>query len=80
MAVDFVRGALLSVLGAAAGSALLRSLAPLWGVHPRLTGGSLLLAGCAVLAAAVAVFGGWREARRFFLLGAICGSLLLLIR
>lgn len=80
MAVDFVRGALLSLIGAAAGSALLRALAPLWGVHPRVTGGTLLLAACAVLAAAVAVFGGWREARRFFLLGAICGSLLLLIR
>jgi mannose/fructose/N-acetylgalactosamine-specific phosphotransferase system component IIC len=80
MGLDFLRGVLLSVGGAALGSALLRTLAPLWGVHPRLTGGGLLLTACAVLAATVAVFGGWREARRFFLLGAACGSLLLLIR
>jgi mannose/fructose/N-acetylgalactosamine-specific phosphotransferase system component IIC len=80
MALDFVRGALVSIVGAALGSVLLRALAPMWGLHPRVTGGGLLLTACAVLAAALAVFGGWREARRFFLLGAICGSLLLLIR
>lgn len=80
MALDFVRGAMVSLVGAVLGSAVLRAVAPLWGVHPRLTGGGLLLTACAVLAATLAVFGGWREARRFFLLGALCGSLLLLIR
>jgi mannose/fructose/N-acetylgalactosamine-specific phosphotransferase system component IIC len=79
IAVDFVRGVLVCVSGAVAGSLLLRGLAPLWAVHPRVTGATLLLAGCAVLAASIAVFGGWREARRFFLMGALCGSLLLLL-
>jgi hypothetical protein len=80
MALDFLRGTTVCLVGAAVGSYLLPGLAPLWGVHPRITGGGLLLTACAVLAAAIAVFGGWREARRFFLLGAVCGSLLLLIR
>lgn len=79
MGLDFVRGAVVCVAGALLGTLLLGTLTPLWGVHPRLAASALLLAGSAVLAAALTVFGGWREARRFFLLGAVCGSLLLLI-
>jgi mannose/fructose/N-acetylgalactosamine-specific phosphotransferase system component IIC len=79
MALDFVRGVTVCVGGAIVGTLLLGILAPLWGVHPRVAAGALLLAGSATLAASVTVFGGFREARRFFLLGAACGSLLLLI-
>jgi mannose/fructose/N-acetylgalactosamine-specific phosphotransferase system component IIC len=79
MALDFVRGVVICVGGAFVGSLLLRGLAPLWAIHPRFSGASLLFTGCTVLAASIAVFGGWREARRFFLIGAVCGSMLLLL-
>jgi mannose/fructose/N-acetylgalactosamine-specific phosphotransferase system component IIC len=79
MAFDFVRGVLICVGGAYIGSTILRSVAPVWAIHPRFSGASLLFTGCAVLAASIAVFGGWREARRFFLIGAACGSMILLL-
>jgi mannose/fructose/N-acetylgalactosamine-specific phosphotransferase system component IIC len=79
MALDFVRGVLICVCGAFVGSLLLRNLAPLWSIHPRFSSASLLFAGCTVLAASIAVFGGWRDAHRFFLIGAVCGSMLLLL-
>jgi mannose/fructose/N-acetylgalactosamine-specific phosphotransferase system component IIC len=79
MALDFVRGVVICVAGAWAGTWLLRSLAPVWSIHPRFSSASLLFAGCTVLAASIAVFGGFREARRFFLIGAACGSMLLFL-
>ncbi|MGH7504866.1 MAG: PTS sugar transporter subunit IIC [Longimicrobiales bacterium] len=79
MALDFLRGVIVCITGALCGTFLLAMLAPLWGVQPRMAGGALLLAGSAVLAASLTVFGGWHEARRFFLLGAVCGSMLILI-
>ena len=62
-----------------AGAALLYALAPLWGLPEVAVRSAIAVATTTILAAALVVFGGWRERKRIFLLGMLCGSLLSLI-
>jgi mannose/fructose/N-acetylgalactosamine-specific phosphotransferase system component IIC len=80
MILDGTRGALVCLAGAALGTVLLRASAPLWEVPVVATRGVLAIAGAAVLAGTLTVFGGWTLQRRLFLLGALCGSILLALR
>lgn len=79
MGVDLIRGALVSLVGAAVGLALLR----VWpATEPRVAEAALrviLVGGAAVLGAALAIFGGWSDRRWTFLAGLACGSILLVI-
>jgi PTS system mannose-specific IIC component len=77
--LDFLRGAFVTVLGAAAGSVLLGALGPLWTFGATATLGALLVAGTLVLGGALTVFGGWGERRNVFLFGVLCGSVALLL-
>ena len=77
--LDYVRGALVTVVGALAGAALLYALAPLWGLPEVTVRSAIAVATATILAAALVVFGGWQERKRIFLLGILCGSLLSLI-
>jgi mannose/fructose/N-acetylgalactosamine-specific phosphotransferase system component IIC len=79
MGIDFARGAAVTVIGAAAGSALLRAIGPLWTVNATITRGVLLLGATVVLGGALTIFGGWAERKNVFLFGVICGSLALLL-
>lgn len=79
LALDFVRGALVTLVGALAGAALLYALAPLWGLPEVAVRSAIAVATATILAAALVVFGGWQERKRIFLLGILCGSLLSLI-
>jgi mannose/fructose/N-acetylgalactosamine-specific phosphotransferase system component IIC len=80
MAVDLVRGALVGLAGAGAGSLLLRALGPLWALPRDVTLGMIGVCGAAVLAGSLVVFGGWTDRRKALLLGIACGSLALLLR
>ena len=74
--LDLGRGAAVSIVGALAGTALLYALGPLWTFPPALVRGALGVSAVTILAAALVVFGGWRERKLVFLLGIACGSLL----
>lgn len=77
--LDLARGAAVSVTGALAGTALLYALGPLWALPPAVVRGVIGISAVTVLAAALVVFGGWRERKLVFLLGIACGSLLSLL-
>src|SRR5690606_25016139 len=61
MALDLVRGALVSVIGAAAGTLALAALLPLWGAPPALARAALVIAAATAAGATLTVFGGWTE-------------------
>lgn len=79
LGLDFLRGAIVSLAGALLGAALLVVIAPMWGLSDELVRGAVAIATATILAAALVVFGGWQDRKRIFLLGLLCGSLLLLI-
>ncbi|HUH12294.1 MAG TPA: PTS sugar transporter subunit IIC [Longimicrobiales bacterium] len=76
--LDFVRGSAVTLLGAAAGAALLHVLGGRWGFGGVVTLGALTLAATAMVGAVVGIFGGLRERWVPFVVGVACGLLLLL--
>lgn len=80
VAVDGLRGATVSVLGALLGGFLLRLALPLWMWPQAISAGALTVAVAAVLTGALTVFGGWTERRHAFIIGLVCGWLILLFR
>jgi PTS system mannose-specific IIC component len=78
MAIDLARGGVVSVVGAALGAWLLRGVHPLWAMPGGVVLGVLAVSGAAMLGAALPLFGGWQARRIAFVLGILCGSLLLL--
>lgn len=80
LSLDFLRGALVSLVGGLTGALVLRVLAPLWDWPDAIIRGAIAIAVATVLASALVVFGGWRERRLIFLFGILCGSLLSLFR
>lgn len=79
LGLDFARGAIVTVVGAMAGAALLFALTPFWALPETVVRSAIAVATITVLAAALAVFGGWQERKRIFLFGLLCGTLLSLI-
>lgn len=77
--LDFLRGAVVTGVGAAAGGALLHLLAPLWSAGEPLSLGVLTLATAAMVGALLGIFGGLRERWAPFAIGLACGSALLLL-
>ncbi|MBI4544905.1 MAG: PTS sugar transporter subunit IIC [Gemmatimonadetes bacterium] len=80
MGLDLLRGAAVTLAGAAVGVALLRHLSGLWELEGSWAVGTLAVTGTAMLAATLPLFGGWGERRIAVLLGLLCGSILLLVR
>jgi mannose/fructose/N-acetylgalactosamine-specific phosphotransferase system component IIC len=80
MLIDFVRGSLVCVAGGVGGWGLLRSLGPYWAMGPAPAFGVLAICSTAAIAALLPLFGGWSQQKFAFTLGALCGSLLLLLR
>jgi len=81
LSLDALRGATTTLLGALAGSLLLRTFAAGWTLHPTAPAAALAAATTAMLAAALHLFGGWTERKKPFTLGLLCGlALLLLLR
>lgn len=78
MAIDMVRGAVIALAGALIGSVLLRVLAPYWSIGSVTASGVLTVAAAGMVAAALPLFGGFRDRRFVFVAGLICGSLILL--
>ncbi len=79
MAIDLLRGALIALTGSLMGSLLLRVLGPLWALGPATAEGLLAVALTGMAAAALPLFGGFRDRRVVFVAGLVCGSLLLLL-
>lgn len=79
MAVDYVRGAIVSLGGAALGVLLLRALVPLWAAAPFLATGAVIATAAGAIGASLTVFGGVDERSRTFMLGLLCGAALLLV-
>jgi mannose/fructose/N-acetylgalactosamine-specific phosphotransferase system component IIC len=79
MAIDLLRGAVVALAGSMIGVLLLRALGPLWALRSMTAAGLLTVAATAMLAAALPLFGGFKERRVVFLAGLVCGSLLLLL-
>lgn len=77
--LDFIRAALLAMVGALLGSALLAPAAGRWALGGSMATAALTITGAAVLAGVSHVFGGWRERRVALLAGMVCGSLILLL-
>lgn len=79
LALDFARGAVVTLVGALAGAALLLAFAPFWSLPEPVVRSAIAVATTTLLAAALSVFGGWQERKRIFLFGLLCGTLLSLI-
>lgn len=79
VAVDVLRGAVVTAVGAAVGGALIRLLAPLWSIGSATSLIVLGVATAAMLGAVLGIFGGVRERWAPFLIGAGCGTALLLL-
>lgn len=79
MAIDMLRGAVIALAGSLVGSLLLRVLGPLWALGAPTAEGLLAVAAAGMVAAALPLFGGFKERRVVFVAGLICGSLLLLL-
>ncbi len=79
MSLDMLRGALIALTGSLVGSALLRTLGPLWAAGRAPAAGLLTVAATGMLAAMLPLFGGFRDRRIVFVAGLVCGSLLLLL-
>lgn len=80
MLVDFARGAVVCVVGSLVGHGVLRLLGPMWRVPDGAALGAMALSATIMVAAALSLFGGWRERRLAFTLGILCGFLLALVR
>ena len=78
IALDFMRGGAVTLLGAAGGAGLLFLLGGRWGIGGVVTLGVLSIAATAMVGAVVGIFGGLRERWAPFALGLACGLLLLL--
>jgi mannose/fructose/N-acetylgalactosamine-specific phosphotransferase system component IIC len=79
MAIDFMRGTIVTLAGVVAGSILIAALGPLWPFGTTLTLGALVVSAALVLGGVLTVFGGFDERRNVFLIGVLCGSLALLL-
>jgi len=79
MAIDLLRGALIALVGALVGGLLLRVLGPFWHLGAPTAEGLLAIAATGMVAAALPLFGGFRDRRVVFVAGLLCGSLLLLL-
>jgi mannose/fructose/N-acetylgalactosamine-specific phosphotransferase system component IIC len=78
MTVDFVRGSIVTLAGAAAGMLWIRVLAEHWAFGPDTARGVLLASAAGCAAAALHVFGGWKARWRLFAAGAVAGTLMVL--
>lgn len=76
---DFLRAALLALLGAAIGSALVEPAAGRWALGAEFATSGLTIAAAAMFGGLITIFGGWRERRGSLIAGVACGSLLLLL-
>lgn len=77
MLLDFLRGALMCLLGGAIGEAVVRLSAASWPLSETVARGLLIVALVTVGAGALTIFGGWRERWRLFVTGLTSGLLLM---
>lgn len=78
MAVDFMRGAVITVGGAGAGLLWIRLLDEHWALGPDTARGVLFASAAGCAAGALHVFGGWKARWRLFAAGAVAGTLVVL--
>ncbi len=77
--LDFVRAAVIVMVGVFIGANLLPAIVHDWHGPLMLSSGSIAVTAAMMLAGAIGLFGGLRERRTLFLAGAVCGSILLLL-
>jgi PTS system mannose-specific IIC component len=80
MAVDFLRGAAVTVAGAFVGGAMVRWFAHLWTLDAVVAPAILSIGVSCMVAAALPLFGGLRAQKLAFGLGLACGLLILMMR
>jgi mannose/fructose/N-acetylgalactosamine-specific phosphotransferase system component IIC len=78
MTLDFLRGAVVSVVGGVLGFALLSLLGPAWGLSTGLTAAVLAVIAAAMVGTATPLFGGLR-ARRLALLAGVAAGILVAV-
>jgi mannose/fructose/N-acetylgalactosamine-specific phosphotransferase system component IIC len=79
IALDFVRGGIVTVAGAALGWLLIGTLLSFARLSPAVAQGGLALLLCGATAGALTVFGGFTERKASFLAGIVVGVLILLL-
>jgi mannose/fructose/N-acetylgalactosamine-specific phosphotransferase system component IIC len=79
MVLDFLRGAIMCLMGGAIGAAIVRLTATSWPLGEPAAHGLLIAATVTVAAGALTIFGGWRERWRLFVTGLASGLLLLVL-
>jgi mannose/fructose/N-acetylgalactosamine-specific phosphotransferase system component IIC len=79
MAVDFLRGAVVSLAGGLLGYGALRVLGPLWGLAPAVTAAILAAIGAGMVATAIPLFGGLRPRRLAVVSGVALGIVAALV-
>jgi PTS system mannose-specific IIC component len=80
LAVDFLRGAVVTVSGVFIGSLSVRGLAQLWSLDAAVAPTILSIGIACMVAAALPLFGGLRAQKLAFSVGLTCGLLILLLR
>jgi len=79
MLLDFTRGALVTVAGAAIGCLWIQVLASAWVFGPEVARGLLVASAAGSAAAALRLFGGWTLRWPLFVVGAVAGTLMVVI-
>ncbi|HSJ10807.1 MAG TPA: PTS sugar transporter subunit IIC, partial [Longimicrobiales bacterium] len=80
MALDIIRGILVTAVALAIGVPLIRFAVPHWGLHSMWAALAVAAAGTAVLAGTAPLFTQARRDRAFMVAGLVCGCVLLLLR
>ena len=80
IAVDFVRGMLLTTCGWLVGSVALRAIAQLWSMDAAIAPAILSIGLSCMVGAALPLFGGVQARRVALLIGVLCGSLIVILR
>lgn len=79
LALDFLRGALITAAGAGAGYLWIRVLGTGWVFDAEMARGVVVASAAGCAAAALRVFGGWTTRWRYFVVGAVAGLILVVV-
>ena len=80
IALDFVRGAVLTVGGALLGAVALNAVSELWSMKSSVAPAILSIGLSCMVGATLPLFGGMRARKVPLLIGVVCGSLIVLLR
>lgn len=80
IALDYVRGAVLTVGGALLGAVALQAVSELWSMNSSVAPAILSIGLSCMVGATLPLFGGMKARKVPLLIGVVCGSLIVLLR